>query len=464
MAANNTDRELLISRLLNAPRQLVWDVWTKPEHIAQWWGPEGFTSTIHTMDVSAGGEWDFIMHGPDGTNYKNKVIYIEVEAPERIVYDHISTPKFRVSVSFEEQGNKTLITMRSEFESAEALKKVIEVFKADVGMKQNMDRMESFVENNAANKNFGAVTKEADGYKVSFERKLQHPANAVWEAITDPEKLSIWFTDIDMDPVEGGKMTIRFRDEQKTESFGKITKMIPNKLFEFLWEDELAVWEIFPESDSSCRLVFTYSKVPEQYAMHVPVGWHVLLDQLETVLDGHTEPYAFGTETPESDVMKTRYAARLQKDFPQLKNNNMNAEPIIVEHVYNAPASTVWKALTDREQMKQWYFDIAEFKAEPGFQFQFTGGAPDGIQYIHLSTVKEVIENKKLSYSWRYEGYEGDSLVTFELFEEDGKTRVRLTHEGLETFPANPDFARKNFEGGWSEIVGKMLKEFVEKA
>lgn len=150
MAANNNDRELPISRLLNAPRQLVWDVWTKPEHIAQWWGPEGFTNTIHSMDVSAGGEWDFIMHGPDGTNYKNKVIYIEVEAPERIVYDHISMPKFRVWVSFEEQGNKTLVTMCSQFESAEALKKVIEVFKADEGMKQNIDRLQAYAEHYAA--------------------------------------------------------------------------------------------------------------------------------------------------------------------------------------------------------------------------------------------------------------------------------------------------------------------------
>lgn len=142
---------------------------------------------------------------------------------------------------------------------------------------------------------------------------------------------------------------------------------------------------------------------------------------------------------------------------------NAQAEPIVFERVYNAPVSRVWKAITDSEQMKQWYFDIAEFRAEPGFQFRFTGGAPDGIQYVHLSTVKEVIENKKLSYSWRYEGFEGDSLVTFELFDEDGKTRLRLTHEGLETFPANPDFARKNFEGGWNEITGRMLKEFVEQ-
>lgn len=140
----------------------------------------------------------------------------------------------------------------------------------------------------------------------------------------------------------------------------------------------------------------------------------------------------------------------------------MNHEPFVIERTYNASTEKVWKAITDKNQMKQWYFDIAEFKPEIGFEFQFTA-TNEGVTYKHLCQVKEVVTGKKLSYSWRYEGYEGNSLVTFELFPEGQKTKLKLTHEGLETFPQNKkDFARESFAGGWTYIIGKSLKEYVE--
>ena len=97
------------------------------------------------MKVEPGGEWAFMIHGPDGVDYKNKIIYQEVVKPEKLVYHHVITPKFTVWVTFEAQGNKTRLTMRSQFESAEALKKVIEVFKADEGMKQHTNRLEDYL-------------------------------------------------------------------------------------------------------------------------------------------------------------------------------------------------------------------------------------------------------------------------------------------------------------------------------
>jgi uncharacterized protein YndB with AHSA1/START domain len=140
----------------------------------------------------------------------------------------------------------------------------------------------------------------------------------------------------------------------------------------------------------------------------------------------------------------------------------MKNEPIVLERTYNASVEKVWKALTDKELIKQWSFNMAAFKPEVGCEFRFDGGKDDMV-YHHLCRVKEVIPGKKLSYTWRYEGYEGDSLVTFELFAEGDKTRLRLTHEGLETFPAdNPDFAKKNFSEGWTHIIGASLKNFVE--
>jgi len=142
----------------------------------------------------------------------------------------------------------------------------------------------------------------------------------------------------------------------------------------------------------------------------------------------------------------------------------MKNEPFVIERTYNAPVERVWKAITDKDQMKQWYFDIAAFKPEVGFEFQFSGGN-EGRKYVHLCKITEVVTDKKLTYSWRYDGYEGNSFVTFELFSEGDKTRLKLTHEGLETFPMNnPDFEKESFAGGWNYIIGTSLKEFAEKA
>jgi uncharacterized protein YndB with AHSA1/START domain len=140
----------------------------------------------------------------------------------------------------------------------------------------------------------------------------------------------------------------------------------------------------------------------------------------------------------------------------------MESKPIVIERVYNASISKVWKAITDKEEMKQWYFDLAEFQPELGFKFQFIGGTEDN-QYLHLCEVTEVIPEKKLTYSWRYDGYEGNSFVSFELFEKGDETRLKLTHRGLESFPNNPDFAKTNFEMGWDQIINTSLKEYLSK-
>src|ERR1700712_5155833 len=140
----------------------------------------------------------------------------------------------------------------------------------------------------------------------------------------------------------------------------------------------------------------------------------------------------------------------------------MKAEPFIIERIVNAPIEKVWKAITNKDDMKQWYFEIADFKAEVGFEFEFEGGT-EACTYLHKCRVTEVIPLKKLTHSWRYDGYEGNSFVTWELFAEGDKTRIKLTHEGLETFPPLADFARTNFEMGWNHIVGKSIIEFLEK-
>lgn len=141
----------------------------------------------------------------------------------------------------------------------------------------------------------------------------------------------------------------------------------------------------------------------------------------------------------------------------------MKNEPFVIERTYQAPVERVWKAITDKDDMKQWYFNIASFKPEVGFEFEFDGG-DENQTYHHLCQVTEVVLNKKLTYSWRYKDYEGMSYVTFELFPEGDKTRLKLTHKGLETFPSdNKSFAKESFAEGWNSIIGTSLKEFLEK-
>lgn len=139
-------------------------------------------------------------------------------------------------------------------------------------------------------------------------------------------------------------------------------------------------------------------------------------------------------------------------------------EPLVFERVYDAPPARVWAALTDPEEMKLWYFDIPGFRAEPGFEFSFVGGDEEH-QFTHLCRVTEAVPGRKLAYTWRYAGYPGDSLVSFELFPEgEHRTRLRLTHSGLETIiPHHEAFRRENFQQGWGYFSEKGLPEYLAR-
>jgi uncharacterized protein YndB with AHSA1/START domain len=145
-AADASDREISITRTLNAPIELVWKVWTSPEHIKNWYGPDGFTNTIHTMDVRPGGVWEFIMHGPDGRDFENKHIFREVVKPERLVMEHVSVPKFTATITFKKDGARTIMNWHMLFNSSEEFQRVVKEHKADQGLKQNVSKLENYLE------------------------------------------------------------------------------------------------------------------------------------------------------------------------------------------------------------------------------------------------------------------------------------------------------------------------------
>jgi uncharacterized protein YndB with AHSA1/START domain len=149
---SSADREIHASRLFDAPRERLFQLWTDPVHVGKWWGPRGFTTTTHAMDVRPGGEWRFIMHGPDGTDYKNRIVYIEVVPPERLVYMHAGEEeteaiKFHVTVTFAAEGAKTRLTTRMVFDTPEDRALVADKYGAVEGLRQTLDRLEELVAN-----------------------------------------------------------------------------------------------------------------------------------------------------------------------------------------------------------------------------------------------------------------------------------------------------------------------------
>lgn len=141
---STADREISATRVFDAPRELVWRAWTDPKHVAQWWGPNGFRNTIKQMEVKPGGTWLFTMHGPDGRDWPNKIVYIEVVEPERLVYVHgdpDDVDRFHVTVTFEDENGKTRLSMRSLFETKEKRDRVVREVGAIEGMNQTLGRL-----------------------------------------------------------------------------------------------------------------------------------------------------------------------------------------------------------------------------------------------------------------------------------------------------------------------------------
>ncbi|WP_148717111.1 SRPBCC family protein [Chitinolyticbacter meiyuanensis] len=145
VGSKRNERQIVLSRELAFPRERVFAAWTQPEHIAHWWGPDGFTNTVHTMDVRAGGSWRFVMHGPDGSNYPNRIVYTEVDPPACLVYQHGGDNEpfvadFHVTVRFEATASGTLLTLTMEFATAAACEKV-KSFGAVEGGRQTLARL-----------------------------------------------------------------------------------------------------------------------------------------------------------------------------------------------------------------------------------------------------------------------------------------------------------------------------------
>lgn len=165
MAARNSldlerdPRAIVATRIFDAPRELVFEVWTDPKHLSQWWGPDGFSTTTSAFDMRTGGVWRFVMHGPDGRNYENRITYDVIEKPARIVYHHggdedVEPVQFRTTVTFEDIGaNRTLLTLHAVFPSAAERNRVIKEYGGDKGAVQTLARLGEYLATMASKQN-----------------------------------------------------------------------------------------------------------------------------------------------------------------------------------------------------------------------------------------------------------------------------------------------------------------------
>lgn len=190
------DREVIITRTVDAPRALVFQVWTDPKHVDRWWGPNGFTNRTSSMDVRVGGQWRYTMTGPDGRVFPNLITYREISPVDRLVYDHgdDTDPKqFEAFITFEERGDRTHITMRSIFPTAAARDRVVREFGAIEGGKQTLARLDAYV----ADLRKGAPRKaEIDlpsDLEIRVRRWFDAPRELVFDASTKPEHLVKWW-------------------------------------------------------------------------------------------------------------------------------------------------------------------------------------------------------------------------------------------------------------------------------
>lgn len=179
-SAAATSNEIGTTRVFDAPRDLVFRMFTDPEHVARWWGPRGFSNTIESMDVRPGGEWKFVMHGPDGRDYQNHIRYVEVTPPSRIVFDHVSGPLFQATIDFADEGEKTRVSMRMEFENAEIRNRVAEEFGAVEGQQQTLDKL---------GEHLAAVKDET----FVISRTFDAPRDLMWKVWTETEHMQEWF-------------------------------------------------------------------------------------------------------------------------------------------------------------------------------------------------------------------------------------------------------------------------------
>ena len=451
-APANEERTISGTRVIDAPRDLVWLMFERPEHIAKWWGPNGFTNTIHEMNFRPGGDWRFTMHGPDGRDYKNHDRFREIVKPEKIVLDHISTPHFQMTITLEDLGGRTRVRWVGLFDTVEERDHTVKVFNALEGLKENLQKLEAY------------VSRKAD---LVVDRLFDAPRDVVFKAWTDPKQLAKWwgpagFTNpvCEADARPGGAIRIDMRAPNG------MTFPMKGTFHEVVPPERLVFTTIGAEDKNGTPLlqtfnVATFANEHGKTRLHLEVRVIVVAPEMKAAVAGMSAGWSQSIDRLDELVTG-------RKALPEF----------VISRTFDAPRDLVWKAWTEPERMAQWFGpkDVKIVKSandlRPGGIYHYGMRTSDGQVMWGRWTYINVVPPELLVFVTSFSDEDGgitrhplsptwplELLSSITLDEEKGKTTVTVhwspihaTDEERATF----DKGRESMTGGWGGTLDKL--------
>jgi uncharacterized protein YndB with AHSA1/START domain len=414
---SDSDRELVVSRVIDAPRELVFAAWTSPDHLPRWYGPRGFSTTIHAMDVRVGGTTKLTMHGPDGTRYPNTLVYREVVAPERLVYantggrEGAEPSELLHVVTFEPHGAGTKLTLRLEMASAAAKAEVIARYRADEGGRETLDRLGAHV----AEMTFDV---DPDRPRITMTRVFDAPAMLVFATLVTREHLARWWgprshalVGCELDVRPGGAYRFVLRDPGGREHpfAGEFREVVPPR-----------------------KLVMTMCYDVPEYAKHVSTVTAALADfGTRTLLELVEEfPTMAARDGKVASGMKGGAVDSHVRLGELLDDLVVRGTELELERTFAAPRALVWDAFTKPEHVKRWLapppltLPVFTCDLRPGGAIAMVMRAPDGTEFPSTGTVREVVPHERFAWHGKIHGdIEVETVVTF----ADDGARTRIT-------------------------------------
>ena len=468
---STADREIVISRLIDAPRDLVFKAWTHPDHVVQWWGPSGFSTTTREIDVRPGGVWRYVMHGPDGTDYPNRIDFREVVEPERLAYDHSGDSpedalRFETTVTFEDRDGKTELTMRSLFETAALRDQVIREYGALEGGKQTLERLAGHLENTAI------ATED----ELIIARTFKAPRELVFKCWTEPEHFKRWWGPHGFDAPSctidlrvGGAIHFNMHSAEHGMDIwaGGVFQVVDPP-------SRIVLTDYFADADGnkvSPASMGMSDAFPEEALVTVDFVEH---EGNTTMVMRQTIP-AIAPEREGATVGWGESFDKLDAYLARQENIVIAAdEELIIVRTFDAPRELVFACWTDPEHFMQWWgptgFEIpaCNIDATPGGVAHFDmRSSQHGMDMWYGRLHQEVTPPSRIVFTEFMTDADGNQvtpaemgmgadwpaemLVTVDFLENDGKTTMVLRPQVASRVPG-----REQALGGWSQALDKL--------
>jgi uncharacterized protein YndB with AHSA1/START domain len=424
----------VLSRVFDAPRELVWQAWTDPRHADQWWGPRGFTNTTHECDLPVGGVWRHTMHGPDGSDYPNRKQFLEVDPPSRLVYTHgwdrPGGELFQATITFTDLGgNRTEVEMRSAFPTAADRDKVVKERGAIEGGKQTLSRLGEYLAEMQAAPPFPAADAQQAGSKagvpiggdleitlptdtsIRITRSFAAPPELLYEVCTQPQHVRRWWggcalvqlvsCEVDLRVGGGYRYVLRDPQGQLIGFHGEYRELVPGRR-----AVQTFVYEPYP--DAEAVETAEYEAIPGGTRLTVTIE-----HKTQAARDGHVQS---GME----HGLQASYAA-LDKVLT-LAPREASTSRLIA-----APYSAVYRALTTPALLEQWWGPAGftnrfeQCDVRPGGHWKHVMRAPDGTEYPNESLFQEVEPDRVVI---RHLAPRHDFVLTIALEDHGARTQV----------------------------------------